>query len=43
VLEAGMFRCEETKGFFGRLLARRTAAEEERAFAITPARQRESV
>jgi hypothetical protein len=46
VLEAGMFRCEETKGFFGKLLARRTAAEEERAFAITPmtpARRRESV
>ncbi len=43
VLEAGMFRCEETKGFFGKLLARRAASEEESAFAFTPARGRNSV
>jgi hypothetical protein len=38
VLEAGMFRCEETKGFFGKLMARRAASEEERAFAFAPPR-----
>jgi hypothetical protein len=35
-LEAGLFRCEETKGFFGKLLAKRAALEEERAFALRP-------
>jgi hypothetical protein len=43
MLEAGMFQCEETKGFFGKLLARRAAAEEERAFAFAPARAKNSV
>ncbi len=43
VLEAGMFRCEETKGFFGKMLARRAASEEESAFAFSPARGRDSV
>ena len=38
-LEAGMFRVEETKGFFGKLLARRAAAEEEAAFAFVPQRR----
>ena len=39
VLEAGMFRCEETKGFFGKLFARRAAKEEERAFGLAPVRR----
>ena len=43
MLEAGMFQCEQPKGFFGKLLARRAAAEEERAFAFTPTRARSSV
>jgi hypothetical protein len=43
MLEAGMFRCEETKGFFGKLLARRAASEEESAFSFAPARSRNSV
>jgi len=38
-----MFRCEETKGFLGKLLARRAASEEERAFAFPAARPRNSV
>ena len=37
VLEAGMFRCEPTKGFFGKMLARRAALQEEQAFLMTPA------
>jgi hypothetical protein len=43
VLEAGMFRCEETKGFLGKILARRAAAEEESVFAFAPARGRNTV
>jgi hypothetical protein len=39
VLEAGMFRLEETKGFFGKLLARRAASEEEAAFSFAPQRR----
>jgi hypothetical protein len=39
VLEAGMFRVEETKGFFGKLLARRAASEEEAAFSFSPQRR----
>jgi hypothetical protein len=39
VLEAGLFRCEETKGFFGKLLARRAVREEEEALRIPPARR----
>ena len=39
MLEAGMFRLEETKGFFGKLLARRAASEEEAAFAFVPQRR----
>jgi len=42
VLEAGMFTCEPTKGFFGKLMARRAASEEERAFSFAPARGRAS-
>jgi hypothetical protein len=36
VLEAGMFRCETTKGFFGKMLARRAALQEEQAFLVAP-------
>ena len=36
VLEAGMFRCEATKGFFGKMLARRAALQEEQAFLMAP-------
>ena len=36
ILEAGLFRCEETKGFFGKNLAARAAAQEERAFGLVP-------
>ena len=32
VLEAGMFRVEETKGFFGKFFAKRAATEDEAAF-----------
>ena len=39
MLEAGMFRIEETKGFFGKLMARRAASEEEAAFAFVPQRR----
>jgi hypothetical protein len=39
MLEAGMFRIEETKGFFGKLLARRAASEEEAAFSFAPQRR----
>lgn len=40
VLEAGMFKVEPTKGFFGKLFARRAAEEEESAFSLPPARGR---
>lgn len=39
ILEAGMFRVEETKGFFGKLMARRAALEEEAAFSLAPHRR----
>jgi hypothetical protein len=39
MLEAGMFRIEETKGFFGKLMARRAASEEEAAFGFVPQRR----
>ena len=40
VLEAGMFRVEETKGFFGKLFAKRAATAEEAAFSFGDAKRR---
>ena len=41
VIEAGMFRVEETKGFFGKLFAKRAAIEDEAAFCYAAGSSRE--
>jgi hypothetical protein len=34
VIEAGLFRCDPPKGFFGRMMARRAALLEEQALLV---------
>jgi hypothetical protein len=39
VVEAGLFRCEETKGVLGRFLSRRAAEQEDAPLSFVPARR----